>query len=267
MGSRQYSFVVAANDPDTLAKNLLASPCLANGTPHELLIFENYSSAASAYNSGLKKCKNELVVFVHQDVYLPADWLSSVEVALQAIEARDPNWGVVGCWGVRVDRAKFGYLYTPGEGIIGDLMFRPEPVRTLDEVVLIVRKSSGLEYDEGLSGFHFYGADICLAAAQSGRKCYAISAFCIHNSRQYFEFPADFYASYRYIKHKWKHWLPIQTSCICVSRFDWDLKKRAVKRAIFKLAGRSFERGPRLEDPRSATCQSPRQDLELSAER
>jgi glycosyltransferase involved in cell wall biosynthesis len=265
MASKPYSFVVAANDRDTLSKNLLTSPCLANGTPHELLIFENYSSAASAYNCGLKKCRNEIVVFVHQDVYLPEEWLVSLEMALQAIEGRDPNWGVAGCWGVRGDGAKFGYLYTPGEGIIGDRMLRPEPVRTLDEVVLIVRKASGLKYDEDLHGFHFYGADICLAAAQSGRNCYALSAFCIHNSRQYFEYPADFYDSYRYIKHKWKHWLPIQTSCICVSRFDWDLKKRAVKRAIFKLTGRSFERGPRLEDPRSAICQSVHQDLRLNA--
>lgn len=265
MALKRYSFVVAANDPDILSKNLLASPCLANGTPHELLIFENYPSAASAYNRGLKKCKNELVVFVHQDVYLPQEWLSSAEMALEEIEGRDPNWGVAGCWGVSRDGAKFGHLYTPGDGIIGNPKFRPEPVRTLDEVVLIVRKSSGLEYDEGLSGFHFYGADICLAAAQRGRKCYAISAFCIHNSRQYFEYPADFYASYRYIKHKWKRSLPIQTSCICVSPFDWDLKKRAVKRAIFKLARRSFERGPRLDDPRCAIRQSPHRDLELSA--
>ena len=139
MALKRYSFVVAANDPDILSKNLLASPCLANGTSHELLILENHSSAAAAYNSGLKKCKNELVVFVHQDVYLPEDWVSSVEVALQAIEGRDPNWGVAGCWGVRGDGAKFGHLYTPGEGIIGDPMFRPEPVRTLDEVVLILR--------------------------------------------------------------------------------------------------------------------------------
>jgi glycosyltransferase involved in cell wall biosynthesis len=265
MLSKQYTFVVAANDRDILSKNLLASPCLANETPHELLIFENYSSAASAYNRGLSLSKNEVVVFVHQDVYLPEEWLSSLDMALQAIGRRDPNWGVVGCWGIRSDRAKFGHLYTPGEGVIGGPMAQPEPVRTLDEVVLVLRKNSGFKYDEGLTGFHFYGADICLAAAQSGRNCYAISAFCIHNSRQYFEYPADFYASYRYVKHKWKHRLPIQTSCICVSRFDWDLTKRAVKRALFKVTGRSFERGSRLEDPRSIISQSRHQDLRLSA--
>lgn len=265
MALNQYSFVVAANDRDILRNNLKASPCLSTGTPHELLIFENYPSAACAYNRGLDESENEVIVFVHQDVYLPQEWLPSVEMALQTIGDRDPNWGVVGCWGIRKDRTKFGHLYTPGEGIIGRPMVQPQRVRTLDEVILILRKNSGLRYDEGLTGFHFYGADICLAAAQQGRYCYAISAFCIHNSRQYFEYPPDFYSSYRYIKHKWKQWLPIQTSCICVSRFDWDMKKRAVKRLFFKATGRSLERGSRLEDPRSIVGQSLQGEFRLRA--
>lgn len=257
MAPPEYSFVVAANDRGVLNKNLLASPCLGKDSPHEVLILEGYSSAPCAYNRGLEQSKNEVVVFVHQDVYLPHEFVPSVELALGEIERSDPDWGVVGCWGVRDDRAKFGHLYTPGDGIAGAPFEQPERVRTLDEVVLILRKSSGLKYDEHLAGFHFYGADICLTAAQAGRQCYAISAFCVHNSRQYFDYPSDFYASYRYIKKKWKHWLPIQTSCICVSRFDWDLKKRAIKRALFKVSGRRLDRGSRLDDPRSILCQPP----------
>lgn len=265
MSQPQYTFVVAANDRGILNKNLLASRCLGKDSPHEFLIFEGYSSAACAYNRGLDQSKNEVVVFVHQDVYLPHEWLPSVEMALREIERSDPDWGVVGCWGVRHDRAKFGHLYTPGDGIAGAPFDQPERVRTLDEVVLILRKSSGLKYDEGLAGFHFYGADICLAAARAGKQSYAVSAFCVHNSRQYFDYPSDFYESYRYIKKKWKHCLPIQTSCICVSRYDWDLKKRAIRRALFKATGRPLGRGSRLEDPRSIVNLLPQQGARLSA--
>lgn len=265
MAGPTYSFVVAANDRDTLNKNLLASPCLRQDSPHELLILEGYSSAGCAYNRGLEQSRNDVVVFVHQDVYLPHEWAPSVETALREIERSDPDWGVAGCWGVREDRAKFGHLYTPGDGIIGESLDRPERVRTLDEVVLILRKSSGLKYDESLAGFHFYGADICLTAAEAGRRCYAISAFCVHNSRQYFEYPPDFYESYQYMKKKWKQWLPIQTSCICVSRYDWDLKKRAIRRALFKATGRPLGRGSRLEDPRSIVNLLPQQGARLSA--
>lgn len=265
MARPEYTFVVAANDRSILNKNLLASPCLGNDSPHQLLILEGYSSAACAYNRGIEQSKNDVVVFVHQDVYLPHEWVACVETALRNIEGRDPDWGVAGCWGVRDDGAKFGHLYTPGDGIIGAPFAQPERVRTLDEVVLILRRSSGLKYDEGLAGFHFYGADICLTAAKAGRQCYAVSAFCVHNSRQYFEYPSDFYASYKYVKKKWKHCLPIQTSCICVSRFDWDLKKRAVKRGFFKVTGRRLDRGSRLNDPRSILHQPSQEDARLSA--
>jgi Glycosyltransferase like family len=244
------TFVVAANCRDILDKNLLASPCLKADAAHQVIVQQGFHSAATAYNSGLEQSRNEIVVFVHQDVFLPEDWVPSVAAALQTLEAIDPGWGVVGCWGVRSDRAKFGHLYTPGDGVIGGPVHRPERVQTLDEVVLILRKSSGLKFDERLPGFHFYGTDICLTAAHHGMSCYAISAFCVHNSRQYFEYPPDFSQSYRIVKSKWKQHLPIQTSCIRVSRFDWDLQKRWIKGMVVRATGRSRQRGPRLEDPR-----------------
>jgi hypothetical protein len=245
---QDYTFVVAANDRGILNKNLLASPCFQGNHGHQLLIQEGYSSAALAYNAGLERSTNELVIFVHQDVFLPQGWLGDLSSALETLVHTDPEWGVLGCCGLRRDGIRFGHLYTPGAGIIGYPM-QPQPVQTLDEVLLIVRKSSGLMFDDRLPGFHFYGTDICLTAATRGMRCYAVSAFCIHNSCQYFEFPKEFYSCYRRIKNKWRDELPIQTSCIRVSSFDRDLWKRRVRRAIAFITGRSLQRGPRIEDP------------------
>jgi Glycosyltransferase like family len=242
------TFVVAANDRGILNKNLLASPFLQGNHGHQVLIEEGRPSAAFAYNAGLQRSTNELVVFVHQDVFLPEGWLADLSSGLETIGRSDSNWGVIGSCGHRKDGLRFGHLYTPGEGVIGRPM-APQPVQTLDEVLLVLRKSSKLKFDEQLPGFHFYGTDICLAAATQGMQCYAVSAFCIHNSCQYFEFPPEFYSSYRLIKSKWRHALPIQTSCIRVSRFDWDPWKRRVKRAIAFTIGRSLRRGERIEDP------------------
>ena len=44
----------------------------------------------------------------------------------------------------------------------------------LDEHCLIIRKDSGLRFDENLTGWHMYGADICLQAYDKGLRCYAI---------------------------------------------------------------------------------------------
>ncbi len=52
----------------------------------------------------------------------------------------------------------------------------------LDELLLVIRRSSGLSFDDGLPSFHLYGADICLQAQMGGMKSYIITAFCIHNS-------------------------------------------------------------------------------------
>jgi hypothetical protein len=52
----------------------------------------------------------------------------------------------------------------------------PSEVVSLDEVCLILRKDSFLQFDDNLGGYHLYGADICLQANQSGLRCYAIDA-------------------------------------------------------------------------------------------
>lgn len=240
------TFVVAVNDRSILKRNLLASPCLQDTTV-EVLELEGYASAASAYNAAIKQAANDLIVFVHQDVFLPADWISQLLSGIDSLENSGAPWGVIGCCGKTQDGIRLGHLYTPGEGVIGAAFAKPERVRVLDEVVLVVRKCSGLRFGEDLPGFHFYGTHICLSAAEMGLSCYAISAFCIHNSRQYFDYPPEFYTCYRHIKRRWSNCLPIHTPCICVSRFDWDIWKRRIKRFAFGL---SSERGARIEDPR-----------------
>ena len=117
------------------------------------------------------------------------------------METTDPKWGVLGCFGVTIDGTAKGYLYSNGLGrVLGSPFEQPEQVQTLDEFILIIRKSSGLRFDELLPYFHLYGADICMTAASLGRKCYAISAFSIHNSRRLITLPKEFFKCYFHIK-------------------------------------------------------------------
>jgi Glycosyl transferase family 2 len=68
------SFVVCVSDPEILGANLRASPCLSSGSPHEVISVRNAPNAAAGLNLGLERAKNEWVVCVHQDVYLPRGW-------------------------------------------------------------------------------------------------------------------------------------------------------------------------------------------------
>jgi Glycosyltransferase like family len=243
------TFVVAVNSREVLEQNLLASPCLRSGGGHQILIQENYSSAAAAYNDALPKAVNNLIVFIHQDLFLPSGWLSQVEENLRRLEEKDPGWGVAGCWGARADGELCGHVYSSGWGVLGREFDQPAPVQTLDEIVLIIRKDSGLSFDETLPHFHFYGTDICMQAASRGRGCYAISAFCIHNTRQLLNLPEQFYNCYAHVKRVWKDRLPIQTSCIRISLFDTEVYRRRLEDFCRAAFLHSRQPADRVMDP------------------
>lgn len=209
-----WSIVAAVNDEGVLNKTLLASPAI--GSDCEVILRRGYASAGKAYNSGLAAARNDVVVFAHQDVFLPATWPWHLQQVLDALETAGTPWGVLGCFGIT--RAKpprpFGYCYSTGlQRILGDPFNWLVPAHTLDELLLVVRRSSGLRFDDGLPGFHLYGADICLHAAAQGLENFIIPAFCIHNARGITQLPADFWRAYFYLRHKWRRALPVTTCC------------------------------------------------------
>ena len=105
-----------------------------------------------------------------------------------------------------VDR---GRLLCDGPGL-------PALAATLDELLLIVRRDTPLRFDPGL-GFHLYGADICLQAAELGLPVVVIDALCHHNSRSV-GLPPAFYKSAQVFARKWAHWLPVATPCVIIDR-------------------------------------------------
>jgi hypothetical protein len=245
----RITFVVTVLDRKVLANNMLASPALRQPHKHQIIVQEGFASAAKAYNDGLRRAENELVVFLHSDVYLPETWFSQLECALQHLDRSDPAWGVLGCWGATRDGQYRGHVYSTGWGMLGTAFERPQRVQTLDEVILIFRKSSGLQFDENLPHFHFYGTDICLRAAKRAMTSYAISAFCIHNTNQILRLPKEFYSCYSYIRRAWKDSLPIQTSCIRVSKYNAEANYRRLKEYCGRILGRDAWAHGRVTDP------------------
>jgi hypothetical protein len=249
--------IAAVNNREVLSSNLLRSPLLEPGHRHQLLIREGFPSAATAYNDGLLDARHDIVVFVHQDIYLPAQWLGDLEKAVNKLEAADKPWGVIGCFGARANaEGGLGNVYSTGWGLQGKPIDVPEKVETLDEIVLVIRKSSGLRFDESLPFFHMYGVDLCLTARRAALECYVMPTFCVHNTSQLLVLPPEFYACYHHIKRKWPEYLPIHSSCITISRFDGPLIRRKVEAVANVLRGRPSRGAPRLPDPRSVLPRS-----------
>lgn len=260
MSDGKFTIVVAVSDTEVLRKNLYLSPGLLNGSTNQVVIRRNYPSASLAYNSAIGEAENEIIIFVHQDVYLPATWFADLRRSLSYFKREGINWGVLGCFGSRQHaEGGVGRVYTTGLGLHGREIARPEAVETLDEIVLIIRKSSGLLFDPSLPHYHLYGPDICLAARDNGLASYAIPAFCVHNTNQLLRLPTEFYDCYRHIKRKWQKFLPIYASCMTISLYDAEFYwKRALE-----LCDRLFSRRRvplrRVDDPRtliSCTCQT-----------
>jgi glycosyltransferase involved in cell wall biosynthesis len=244
----QFTFAVSTNNKEILQNNLMASPCFRGPHPHQILVQESFHSAAAAHNDALRKAVNDIIVFVHQDILFPEAWVSQFEHSLEILKERDPNWGVLGCYGETLDDGGRGYVYSGGVGILGKPFDLPAPVQTLDEIVLVLRVSSGLKFDELLPNFHFYGADICMQAAAKGLNNYAISAFCIHNTQLNLILPKEFYESYRYVKRKWKNSLPIQTTCVRLAKSDRYMYMRRIREAWLRITGRNSVGASRAMD-------------------
>jgi SAM-dependent methyltransferase len=206
------TLVACVNDEDQLESNLLRSPCLDPGTPHELILMRRQTSAADGFNTALEKARHDLVVFVQQDIYLPRGWDSRLVQQFQAAEDRFSQIGVAGV---------FGYTFGPdGKTDLGRVLDRymrydmapalPAMADGLDEIVLAVRRDTPLRFDP-LLGFHLYGADLCLAARRQGLPVAVLDAPCLHNSL-FAYLSADFHAARERLLAKWPDVRPLYSS-------------------------------------------------------
>ena len=246
----KITFVVAVNDHEVFKNNFLASPCLHGAHAHEVIVQEKFSSATKAYNDALTRSANDLVVFCHQDIYLPEAWIADLRKALGYLAKNDLNWGVLGCSGITVDHQHWRYLYSSGLGVSGSPLENPKEIQTLDEIVLILRRSSGLKFDEHLPHYHLYGTDICLQAARKTMKSYVISAFCIHNTHQPLVLPSEFYRCCQHIRHTWKNSLPIQTTCVRITRLGLSMYARRFREIYLRYIRHKEFGGLRVKDVR-----------------
>jgi hypothetical protein len=243
----RYTIVAAVNNDDVLRENLLRSPGIRD---HQLILKRGFKSAALAYNSAIDEAESDLIIFVHQDIYLPDSWFPDLRRALSYLEEHDNNWGVLGCFGSTAhDPGGLGRVYTNGLGFHGRELAVPHKVETLDEIILVLRRSSGLKFDPELPHFHWYGTDICFAARESGRESYVFQGLCVHNTQQLIHLPDEFFLGHRYIKKKWARYLPITAACVTITRLDLDVKKRRIQKFLDGLLGIRRPAKHRTTDP------------------
>jgi hypothetical protein len=232
----------ASNSDSVLAENLALSPMIGQGTP--LHVERDAPSAAIAYNRALEATDAELVVFAHQDVYLPVGWDSLLRRKLDEIDRVDPAWALAGAYGIGIAGRGFGPVWTSSLGrIVGEVPLAPVEVQSFDEMLIVLRRSSGLRFDEELPGWHMYGTDIVCRARAAGLHAYAPGLPCIHNDRFKAELGADFEVSYRWMQTRWASMLPLQTPVTKVARYGLARmrERRNLRRSVESRARRAVD--------------------------
>lgn len=243
------AIVAACNNEAILSANLRRSPLVAESGV-ALQAEWNAPSAAVAYNRGLKATNASLVVFAHQDVFLPRGWETVLAARIAEVEAIDPNWALIGSFGVGLCGAQFGPVWSSSIGcIIGRVPTEPVEVQSFDEHLFVMRRSAHLEFDEGLPGFHLYGTDIVQIARNAGRRSYAAPLPLIHNDGYKEQLGQDYIECYRYVQTKWRDALPLLTPVSKISWHGLHLARSRWQNFKYRKA-RRVEASPVNVDPR-----------------
>ena len=193
----RFSIVVACSSATTLSDNLLKS---FNIKEHDLHIKFGFKKPCVAYNEAIDKCTEDIIIFVHQDVYLPGSFFEDLIISIGKLCYA--NWGVLGVAGMLED--KYSYNVCDRGNLLRSNDLKPAFVETLDELILIVKKSSfdKIKFDEDIPNHHLFGTDLCLQAIKHGMRNYVIDAYCEHNSLLLNELPEDYFITEEYIKNK-----------------------------------------------------------------
>jgi len=227
---RPLTIVACVNDEDQLRANLLHSPCL-RGDRHQVLLFRGCTSAAAGLNAGIAQAEHELVVLVHQDVYLPKDWPARLFGQWRTAALRPGTIGIAGVFGVLDRRVPFDSV---GHVVHGDRLLThrtlPSDVDGLDELLMVVPRDTQLRVDASL-GWHLYGTDLALQAQQRGQRVVVLDALCQHNAKG--RIPANYRDSERVFARKWRSLLPLHTNISSID--DWLIDEDATRPAALAV--------------------------------
>jgi hypothetical protein len=136
----------------------------------------------------LAQARGRYVIFCHDDIELTEQGQDALLSLLNDLTLRDPSWLLAGVAGGRFRPASHNrqMLTFHISDIYGQDRRRgamPARVETLDECFILMRRLRPVLPSLDLTGFHFYGPDLCLQAELQGGSAYAIDFHLRHHGR------------------------------------------------------------------------------------
>ena len=200
-------------------KNLSMSPPLKKTCNNELIVVNDFSleKPCVSLNKAMEQSKNDIVVFVQADVYLPGNWdVKLHEIIKYITDGGNSNWCVLGIFGVTRDNEYAGHLYSNGLQKELGKNHPPAEAISIDETLFVVNKKAGVRFDDDFPYLYLYGNDLLLKASGIGCKNYVICNFLVHNSLTRLRDHNNSLKSMEYFRGKWKNKLPFHAPYISV---------------------------------------------------
>lgn len=144
----------------------------------------NVADGYAGLNHFLRAAGGRYVIICHQDVALDFDDRAVLERRLADMDARDPDWAVLGNAGYGNFAENLCRLTDPW-GHNRKLGGLPCQARSLDENFLVVKNEANLALSHDLRGFHLYATDLCTIARILGWNSYVVDFHLRHMSGGY----------------------------------------------------------------------------------
>lgn len=228
--SNEFNFNIAESLPVQFYRNEL----IVIQNPNNI----NYPCIGEALNIGIEKARYEIIVVVHEDVYLYDKWQNDFCQALFLLEKYDPDWAVLGCAGIDHSGSAIGNWHDP-HGVTNTFSKgqRFARVVTLDEHLLVIRKSMDVRFDPDIPGIHGLGVDLLHSTAERKLNSYVINAPSWHKykdangvqiktskesikiqNRSTLTYISDKLCCDEYISYKWSSLLPFRSNATVYER-------------------------------------------------
>ncbi|HEX8545752.1 MAG TPA: hypothetical protein VF691_02260 [Cytophagaceae bacterium] len=173
----------------------------------------NKYDAFRGVNRFLNEALGKYIIICHQDILLSFDDIKVLEERISEIDQLDPSWAVLSNAG-GIEYNHVGMKITHTDGITHCSKQFPVKAITVDENLIIVKRSANLAVSLDLKGFHLYGTDLCLIASILGYSIYIIEFNILHKSHG--NINKDFYLIREELKNKYSNAFRskyIQTTC------------------------------------------------------
>jgi hypothetical protein len=142
---------------------------------------QNKACAYRGLNLMLNAARGAFVILCHQDVRLLSDDRATLDARLTDLDTTDPTWALAGNAGGTAP-GTLAIRITDPHGADQRTATLPARAMSLDENFIVVRREARFGFSRDLTGFHLYGADICLNAAMAGYSAFVIDFHLAHLS-------------------------------------------------------------------------------------